>query len=59
MHELKVYNLQPGEAYRVQHKACGKSGYWGLWNTPTHFLTRNTILTRAVEVAEDYVVISW
>ncbi|CUG89777.1 Hypothetical protein, putative [Bodo saltans] len=59
LRELKLYGLSPTTAYYIQLRACSKTGEWGLWSTPVHILTRATITTRPVEVAEDYLVLSW
>ncbi|RNF12353.1 hypothetical protein TraAM80_00364 [Trypanosoma rangeli] len=59
MRELKIYGLSPAKAYTIQIRVCGKGGDWGRWSPPVHILTRGTILTRAVEVAEDYIIITW
>ncbi|KAH9577680.1 hypothetical protein LSM04_006538 [Trypanosoma melophagium] len=59
MRELKIYGLSPATAYTIQIRVCGKSGNWGRWSTPVHILTRDTIVTKSVEVAEDYAIIAW
>jgi len=57
--ELKQADLQPATAYSIQIRVCNSSGEWGLWSSAVQVLTRATIVTRALEVAEDYLVISW
>ncbi|SCU67497.1 Fibronectin type III domain containing protein, putative [Trypanosoma equiperdum] len=59
MRELKIYGLHHATAYNIQIRAAGPSGDWGLWTPPVQILTRDTILTRAVEVADDYAIIAW
>ncbi|RNC32868.1 hypothetical protein TcCL_Unassigned04485, partial [Trypanosoma cruzi] len=59
LRELKIYGLSPATAYTIQIRVCGKGGDWGRWSPPVHILTRDTIVTRAVEVAEDYIIIAW
>lgn len=59
LRELKIYGLSPACAYTIQLRVCDKSGHWGLWSPPVYILTRGTILTQAMEVAEDYAVIRW
>ncbi|CAD2221331.1 hypothetical protein ADEAN_000886300 [Angomonas deanei] len=56
---LKVDGLSPATAYSVCIRVCGKSGLWGLWSQPIHVLTRGTILTKTVEVAENYIITAW
>lgn len=59
LRELKIYGLTPASAYTIQLRVCNKAGHWGLWSSPVPFLTRGTITTQAVEVAENYAVIRW
>lgn len=57
--DLRVYGLSPASAYAIQLRVCDKGGHWGMWSPPVNILTRGTILTEAVEVAENYAVIRW
>ena len=57
--ELKLRDLQPATAYSIQIRACTKTGEWGLWSAAVSILTRATITARAIEVAENYILVSW
>eukprot|EP00760_Papus_ankaliazontas_P006924 PhM_4_TR1322/c0_g1_i1/m.101035 len=55
----KLYGLHPATQYCVQVRACNGTGEWGTWSAQVKFVTRPTIVMRVVEIAEDYIRLSW
>jgi chitodextrinase len=57
--EIKLQGLSPATAYTIQIRSCNSFGEWGLWSPPLNVLTRCTIATRTLEIAEDYCLLAW
>eukprot|EP00755_Sulcionema_specki_P039347 Sspe_Gene.24247::Locus_9579_Transcript_1_1_Confidence_1.000_Length_11937::g.24247::m.24247 len=57
--ELKVYGLKPSHRYTVKIRACNSNGEWGTWSREAHFQTRSTIVMRAIEIAEAFIIVRW
>eukprot|EP01062_Namystynia_karyoxenos_P041208 TRINITY_DN30013_c0_g1_i1.p1 TRINITY_DN30013_c0_g1~~TRINITY_DN30013_c0_g1_i1.p1 ORF type:complete len:4546 (+),score=1598.05 TRINITY_DN30013_c0_g1_i1:76-13638(+) len=57
--DLKIYGLKPATAYSIQIRSCNTAGEWGVWSREVRFQTRATIVARAVEVSENYIVVRW
>ena len=57
--EIKLQGLAPATAYAIQIRCCNIFGEWGVWSPAINVLTRCTIATRTLEIAEDYCLLAW
>jgi len=56
---IKVCGLKPATAYGLSIRKCNANGEWGPWTEEICILTGASMQTRAVEIAENYVVVEW